>query len=798
METRVPQPGQGADSMDAAQRLREGEQSLARALDAVREDAQRAAGAYRAVVRSLAMALAARDGYTGSHSDIVQNLAVAVATRLGLSPEEVDEVKVVALLHDIGKIGIPDEILHKTAPLSDDEWELMRSHPAIGERILEPLPGFDRIAAAVRHEHERWDGKGYPDGLAGDAIPLPSRIVLACDAFHALVSDRPYRAALGLEAAISELEAYAGSQFDPAVIEALLGAIRGESTPVGAPIDAQEGGLYDASTLDREVRALLTIASAAVSSESLEALLEVAADESIHAVRAASVSISQCEVDARLLRVVVNAGELADWEERRPIGETYRLDDCEPVREHFLAGRSVTAHLDDPEITTRHRTMLEGLGKSSFASVPIMVGAVPWGELLATRGQGAPPFGEREVRLLQTIAAQIAAASGRMTVFAQMAELAFRDPLTGVGNRRAFEERMELAVGEASAEERALALLLCDLDNLRELNERGGHAAGDQALNAVAASLIRTVGEQQVYRLGGDEFAVPLVDQSLDEAHALGERILTAMPEGVTVSCGVAEFVQGARTADLLRAADQALYVAKRSGRARVCATSASAQWAWPDKDSGASHERRRRRRRPVDIAQLLDRTLDAFDQSLSTSSVLARLEAVVALTAESLGLARAAVSRSAAGTIVELITMDFRSGRTWAREFGRRGDTYQTGDYPETDRILRHGGSFYFDRGSTTADPAEVALLENWGLESVVAAAEPDGDTAWLLELYADHSSGAIDQAESAIRLLVSEAVRNARPSVPDARSLFYEDVLASASRAAAEASAAASSDVA
>src|SRR4249919_1095661 len=158
MESGVPQVGTSSDALDAAHSLREGERSLALALDAVREDAERAAGAYRAVVRSLAMALAARDGYTGSHSDIVQNLAVAVATRLDLTLEQVDEVKVVALLHDIGKIGIPDEILHKTTPLTEDEWELMRSHPAIGERILEPLPGFDRVAAAVRHEHERWDG----------------------------------------------------------------------------------------------------------------------------------------------------------------------------------------------------------------------------------------------------------------------------------------------------------------------------------------------------------------------------------------------------------------------------------------------------------------------------------------------------------------------------------------------------------------------------------------------------------------------------------------------------------------
>ncbi len=311
--------GGRADALDAALNLREGEQSLASALDAIREDAERAAGAYRAVVRSLAMALSARDGYTGAHSDIVHDLAVAVATRLDLSPQEVDEVKVVALLHDIGKIGIPDEILHKSTPLTDADWELMRSHPAIGERILEPLPGFDRIASAVRHEHERWDGSGYPDGLAETAIPLASRIVLACDAFHALVSDRPYRPALALEDAVAELDACAGTQFDPDVVRALLEAIQEEGITAGSPGDEPAAeATRGATTLDRGVRALLTIASAAVSAETLEGLLEVAADEAVTAVDACSVSISRCEADSRLLRVLVNAGELAEWEERRP------------------------------------------------------------------------------------------------------------------------------------------------------------------------------------------------------------------------------------------------------------------------------------------------------------------------------------------------------------------------------------------------------------------------------------------------------------------------------------------------
>src|SRR5688500_9405349 len=193
------------EALDAARGLERGESALVGVLRDLEQERSRAAQAYRAVVRSLAAALEARDGYTGEHSDAVHDLSIAVAQRLGLGPREVAEVEAVALLHDVGKIGIPDGILHKPGPLTDDEWRLMREHPVIGERILRPLPGLSNVATAVRHEHERWDGNGYPDGLAGEAIPLPSRIVLACDAYNALVSDRPYRRAMSPERAMTEL-----------------------------------------------------------------------------------------------------------------------------------------------------------------------------------------------------------------------------------------------------------------------------------------------------------------------------------------------------------------------------------------------------------------------------------------------------------------------------------------------------------------------------------------------------------------------------------------------------------------
>jgi diguanylate cyclase (GGDEF)-like protein/putative nucleotidyltransferase with HDIG domain len=189
---------------------------------------EQAAGTQRDAIEALAVALLERDRYTGEHSEAVIDMSGAVARNLGLNSVEVQRVKSAALLHDIGKVAIPDDILHKPGPLTDDEWKLMREHPVIGERILRVLPGLGTVARIVRHEHERWDGRGYPDGLAGNEIPLGSRIIIAADTYHAITSDRPYRAARSHSDAVEELTRCAGTQFDPNVTAALIGFLYGQ------------------------------------------------------------------------------------------------------------------------------------------------------------------------------------------------------------------------------------------------------------------------------------------------------------------------------------------------------------------------------------------------------------------------------------------------------------------------------------------------------------------------------------------------------------------------------------------
>ncbi|MBI4898058.1 MAG: HD-GYP domain-containing protein [Actinobacteria bacterium] len=192
---------------------------------------------YKATIEALSTALTARDGYTGTHSQETLWFVSAVCDELALPPNAREYVADVALLHDIGKIGIPNEILHAPGKLDEQQWDVMKQHPVIGERIVATIPGLEEVARAIRHEHERWDGNGYPDRLRQHEIPLASRIVLACDAWHAMTSDRPYRAAMSFVEARTELSRNAGTQFDPQVIGALINVIDNRADKKTRPSD---------------------------------------------------------------------------------------------------------------------------------------------------------------------------------------------------------------------------------------------------------------------------------------------------------------------------------------------------------------------------------------------------------------------------------------------------------------------------------------------------------------------------------------------------------------------------------
>ena len=177
---------------------------------------------YTTTLEALAAALEAKDPYTQAHTGRIRDMAVAVAVVMKIPSHLRRGVRLGAILHDVGKIGISDTILHKPGALSEAEWKVMRTHPILGERMLEGIHFLSDALPVIRHHHERWDGAGYPDRLAGEDIPLGARIVAVCDAFDAMTSDRPYRKAISAERACEEILAGAGTQFDPRCAKLLV------------------------------------------------------------------------------------------------------------------------------------------------------------------------------------------------------------------------------------------------------------------------------------------------------------------------------------------------------------------------------------------------------------------------------------------------------------------------------------------------------------------------------------------------------------------------------------------------
>jgi putative nucleotidyltransferase with HDIG domain len=197
------------------------------------ENALQLSTAYRGTALLLGDVLEDKDAYTASHSHGVVSLSLAVADRMGLDPAARRRVEFGALLHDIGKIAVPAEIINKPGPLDEDEWAVMKLHTVEGQQMLDRVGGvLGEVGRVVRSSHEHFDGRGYPDRLAGDAIPIESRIVSCCDAFSAMTTTRSYRKAMSLESAREELIRNAGTQFDPAVVDALLTIIRSEHVVV--------------------------------------------------------------------------------------------------------------------------------------------------------------------------------------------------------------------------------------------------------------------------------------------------------------------------------------------------------------------------------------------------------------------------------------------------------------------------------------------------------------------------------------------------------------------------------------
>jgi diguanylate cyclase (GGDEF)-like protein len=384
----------------------------------------------------------------------------------------------------------------------------------------------------------------------------------------------------------------------------------------------QNGNLAEA-----QLRALIDVAAAAAGAHRLEEVLELAGERALEALGASSLAISRWDMESGVVRTLVNVGDLGPGEERFPLDETYSVNDYPSVVRVIREGASSLAAVDDPETDEPQRELLTRLGKESSLSVPMVFRGEPWGELWVTTAPGQPRLTHDDETFLRAIADQLVGAIHRAELFAQIEALAYTDSLTGVASRRAVEQALEDACAEPAGPGMP-ALVLCDIDNLKQVNDAGGHAAGDRALCAAAGALVAASAAHEdavVGRFGGDEFCVLLPSGTAGEAEALALDAVARLDAlgGERISCGVA-----ARTdelsgpADLLRAADEAQYRAKRARGEDVLPASATPE------EMAAPQGRDRAYRASDPDAALARELLDLIEElnGFSADEKLARL----------------------------------------------------------------------------------------------------------------------------------------------------------------------------
>lgn len=518
---------------------------------------------------------------------------------------------------------------------------------------------------------------------------------------------------------------------------------------------------------DTEREALLRVAAAAAAACDVQQVIELVAEEACEALDAASVSISRWDRDTDVLHTLINAGTLGPGEEHLPAGEMLPLASDRKVERLLREGRPFFSAVDDPSADEQSVARLRAVHKESELGVPVIVEGEVWGEVYATTAHGQPRFRGEDVRFLEAVAGQLAVAIARAELFSRVSRLAYEDSLTGLANRRAIEERLDRAVDRATTRDKNLAVLLCDLDDLKTINDSSGHDAGDKALCLVGECLVAAAASRPgnlVGRLAGDEFCVVMEGADVADARELASAALELLTEqsagSISISCGAAVLGPSVEdSAHLLRAADAALYKAKRSAARRIW----SAGVAPAGEQPGGGRRRLRGTTREC-LRAAAEELVERFEGDLARRPSVERMEAVGMAIAGVLDAAIFALSFAPAGTgeIHTVLCGDSRDERVQGLRLHVDDDVYQVADYPATARLLEAGcGAFVMRRDDPTADPAERAYLERFGRLAVLAAVASDQDGAWLLELYSDERSSPLEEGLLDLGLLVQAAVQ-------------------------------------
>jgi diguanylate cyclase (GGDEF)-like protein/putative nucleotidyltransferase with HDIG domain len=532
---------------------------------------------YRATTEALACAIAAKDCYEQHHVCRVRKICMLIAEKMGLSSDNQDALSIAALVHDVGKLGVPEYILLKPGPLDPDEFAKIANHANVGAKILERVDYPWDIANIVRHHHERYDGTGYPDHLVGDQIPLESRIIAVAEVYDALVSDRCYRPGWSHRRAVEHIEKLSGSHFDPRVVSALLEVeaeiastiCSDEMHPLKSD-DASSDNSCEVADLiaqaNRELVSLFEIAETLSSTLELDEVLTLLAHKTRRLVEAAACAVLLLDESAPNTLVV-----------RAAVGMHQEV--LKGARARF--GKGVTGKTLSrvkPFVGSYDPNDLSlALDFKSCMVIPI----VNLGRILGTINLyecHAHAFSSDDIRTLMPVANRAAVAIQNAIAFENLRDSAMKDPITGLYNARYLRSYLERELNRASRQCETVTVLGIDLDNFKAVNDTFGHFKGDVVLKDVADILRRQLRDYDVaVRNGGDEFVVVLPGTTAQEAIHTVERIRREFDRYVHrafgktsvkigVSIGMASYPNDAHDPEsLLAVADAAMYRDKRS-----------------------------------------------------------------------------------------------------------------------------------------------------------------------------------------------------------------------------------------
>ncbi len=488
---------------------------------------------HRHTLETLAVAIETRDNTTQMHLRRVQVYALAVGQELGLSDAELQSLNIAALLHDIGKLGIPDHILLKPGPLTAEEWEKMKTHAMIGAEMLSRMRYPDSVLAIVKAHHEKWNGGGYPLGLSGEAIPIGARILSAVDCLDALASDRPYRRALSLRDAMDTIRTEKGHSFDPRVVAVLerrhldLDRIARDamrSNVVAESVEASEAAREDlgklaAKLLAESSSATKSILDPIVSARQETHLLQGLAGGLAHATKIEEVVSAVDKCLGQMITYDTMAVHVRRSSKLEPIsvtGGSSQLFSMDPFpvtgslsgwvaqnRTPLLNGDITLESCYSCDSTVIYRLQ-------SALAVPLE-GRGGMTAVLTLYHTGRNSFSRDDLRIAQAVSLHVGPAIESALKYQEAEESAVTDHLTGIPNARSLAIHLKRELARAGREKSTIGVLVCDLDGFKQVNDRFGHLKGNEVLQDVANGLREACrGSDYLARMGGDEFVLVL------------------------------------------------------------------------------------------------------------------------------------------------------------------------------------------------------------------------------------------------------------------------------------------------